>query len=184
MAALAIRGSIVTRRLTAQDALFVSESQSRKVNEFRAGVSLEARTGYTVHEIVGRVTLDRIQFGVRLLQSAQRLIRLRPQECRQATSRGYYAMYHIMRAVVFFVVGGDDHEKHSVLPDHIPSDFPNQGHWQNRLKNARLERNRADYEPYPSSDKGFETAARTIVSETDALLPVARAYLRRKGCSP
>jgi uncharacterized protein (UPF0332 family) len=170
--------------LTAGDALFVSESQKKKLNEFRAGVSLESRTGYTVDDIVDRATLDRIGFGVRLLKSAQRLLRARPPEYRQTTSRGYYAMYHIMRSVVFFVVGGDDHEKHSELPDHIPPDFPNHAMWQNRLKNARLERNRADYEPYPSSDKGFETAARTVVSDTEALLPVARAYLRRKGCTP
>lgn len=174
----------MSRRLTAQDALFVSESQKRKLSEFRAGVCLEDRTGYTVDEIVGRVTLDRIRFGVRLLNSAQRLLLLRPPEYRQTTSRGYYAMYHIVRAVVFFVVGGDDHEKHSALPDHIPSDFPNHALWQNKLKNARLERNRADYEPYPIYDKSFETAARTVVSETEALLPIARAYLRRKGCTP
>ena len=93
-------------------------------------------------------------------------------------------MYHIFRAVVFFVVGGDDHENHSVLQNHIPSDFPNQAIWQNKLKTARLERNRADYDPYPSFDKSFEAVARTVVSETEALLPVARAYLRRKGCTP
>lgn len=174
----------MTRRLTAQDALFVSESQNKKLTEFRAGVSLVDRTGYTLDGIVARVTLDRVQFGARLLNSAQRLLHLRPPEYRQTTSRGYYAMYHIMRAVVFFVVGGDDHEKHSALPDHVPSDFPNHALWQNNLKNARLERNRADYEPYPSSDNGFQTAAKTVVSQTDALLPAARAYLRRKGCTP
>jgi hypothetical protein len=90
----------------------------------------------------------------------------------------------MMRAVVFFSVGGDDHEKHSVLPDHVPSDFPAQAGWQNTLKNARLERNRADYEPYPDSDKGFESAARMVVSDAEALLPIASAYLRRKGCTP
>ncbi len=43
-------------------------------------------------------------------------MRGRPPMRRVAVGRYYYAMYHAMRAVVYFRTPGDDHEQHSDLP--------------------------------------------------------------------
>ena len=102
---------------------------------------------------------------------------------RMAVSTSYYAMYHAFRALVFFMKEGDDHEKHTLLPDHIPDDFPDSDNWQNKLKNARFERNKADYDPYPESDTSFEGAARQLVDSAQELIPAIRRYLRSKGCA-
>ena len=172
----------MVRRLVDNDKLFVAQSPNKQIGHFRAGASLEKRTGYTIDEIVAKSTTDRVQFAGVLLKASQKALRLRPPEYRIAISRGYYAMYHAFRAVVFFAMDGDDHQKHSQLPDHIPTDFPNHASWQNRLKVARLERNRADYEPYPVFEKQFESVAGAIVGEASQLLPIIRSYLKGKGC--
>jgi uncharacterized protein (UPF0332 family) len=97
-------------------------------------------------------------------------------------ARSYYSMYHAIRAVVFFSHGGDDHEEHSALPKHIPPDFPERARWENKLKNARLERNRAEYDPYPKSEKAYAGAATDILTDAQTFLTLARLYLRKKGC--
>jgi hypothetical protein len=90
-------------------------------------------------------------------------------------------MYQATRAVVFFVTDGDDHEQHTVLPGNLPKDFPSNTQWEADLKNARFERNRADYDPYPP-DRAFEPIARTLTAQATTLLPTARHYLIGKGC--
>ena len=172
----------VRKRLEHRDKLFVAESAKRRIGDFRAGVSLESRTGYSIDQIVIQATLDRVRFAAFLLESSQRAMRRRPPEFRLAASRAYYSMYHAFRAVVFFRSDGDDHEKHAELPDHIPRDFPDRDVWQNRLKSARLERNRADYTPYPVADGRFRTEAKNAVEQANKLLPEVRAYLKKKGC--
>lgn len=92
-------------------------------------------------------------------------------------------MYHCFRSVVYFAHGGDDHEEHSVLSKHIPDDFPNNQLWENSLKDARARRNEADYSPYPRDSAMFRSDSDTIISTVCALMSVARAYLRRKGCA-
>jgi hypothetical protein len=91
-------------------------------------------------------------------------------------------MYHAFRATVFFVHGGDDHEEHSKLPSGIPPDFPGRANWENDLKNARLDRNRADYDPYPKNDLMFKPTATQLIKKAEDLLPIVRSYLKTKGC--
>jgi hypothetical protein len=91
-------------------------------------------------------------------------------------------MYHCFRAVSYYTHGGDDHEEHTVLPSRIPNDFPNRDVWENNLKNARLERNRADYDPYPRQDRRFEVVATDVIQKARLLIPIAVQYLRSKGC--
>jgi len=105
-----------------------------------------------------------------------------PPMYRVAVSRGYYAMYHCLRATAFFYHKGDDHEQHTVLQSKLPRDLPNRDDWANSLKSARLERNRADYDPYPRTDGRFKQSADYIINDAEILLDVARKYLRRKGC--
>jgi hypothetical protein len=91
-------------------------------------------------------------------------------------------MYHSARAIVYYVARGDDHEAHAVLPKHLPNDFPDRDDWENEIKTARLERNRADYDPYPKSDRSFATTARTTTTTATNFLAASKRYLARKGC--
>ena len=54
---------------------------------------------------------------------------------------------------------------------------------ENDLKNARFERNRADYDPYPKNDLMFRPIAIELIQKAEDLLPVVRSYLKKKGCS-
>ena len=108
----------------------------------------------------------------------------RPALYRSAISRYYYAMYHAMRACVFISNSGDEHEEHSRLPLQVPSNFDPAGRdWQAKLKSARLDRNRADYEPYPKENNAWRKTALALQSDASELLKVARHYLRSKGCA-
>lgn len=92
-------------------------------------------------------------------------------------------MYHAARTVVYYHTGGDDNESHADLPKHLPRDFPDQKDWENTLKAARLNRNQADYEPYPAKERTFATMAASSISNADRFLKLAAQYLRRKGCA-
>lgn len=98
-------------------------------------------------------------------------------------SRYYYCLYHATRACAFIYHKGDDFEEHSVLPLNLPKDFDPGTNWQNKLKNARLLRNRADYEAYPKSDRAWRRHAGIIKIDGDELLSKAKIYLTGKGCT-
>lgn len=152
-------------RATHKDKRFVTELSSKRLSDLAAGASLAARTSYSLDELIAKVTIERVQFsGVLHTQAVDALVK---RSCyRLAISRGYYSMYHAIRAVVFYVTRGDENQEHSTLPKHIPADFPGGVSWETKLKNARLERNRADYDPYPQQDRAFEVMARQIVGES------------------
>jgi uncharacterized protein (UPF0332 family) len=116
-----------------------------------------------------------------MLLSSRRAARARPADWRTAISRAYYCLYHIFRAVVFYSSGGDDHEKHPELPKHIPADFPDSANWSNKLKSARLERNKADYEPQATTAESGKEIMRSLIVDAEGLLPIARQYLRDRG---
>jgi uncharacterized protein (UPF0332 family) len=101
---------------------------------------------------------------------------------RTVLARSYYAIYHAARSVSYFAHRGDDHESHRDLPSHLPKDFPDRARWENDIKVARLERNRADYEPYPKGEVAFRASSEIILSSAKEFLPVARRYLKSKGC--
>lgn len=170
------------RRIKTQDLLLVSKATKEKLDSFAAGISLKARTRKNIPALLSLATRDRLAFAQLLLRSAQSNAVGAKPAFRSAISRAYYAMYHCLRAVCYYVYCGDDHEKHSILPSKIPSDFPNRDDWENELKNARFERNRADYDPYPRDDKQFRLAALDVIVKARTLIPVAIKYLRGKGC--
>jgi uncharacterized protein (UPF0332 family) len=103
--------------------------------------------------------------------------------CRVALARAYYGMYHAARSVVFYVRKGDDHESHQDLPKNLPGDFVDRARWENEIKTARYERNRADYDPYPKGDRAFLTTSQAVLLSAEEFLPVARQYMKRKGCN-
>lgn len=81
---------------------------------------------------------------------------------RAAISRHYYAMYHSARAVTFADTKGDDHQRHSILPRHLPSTITNVAQLEVELTDARLLRNEADYDPYPIKPPDWELDARRL----------------------
>jgi hypothetical protein len=91
-------------------------------------------------------------------------------------------MYHAARALSFFANQGDDHEAHGDLHKGIPDDFPDVEQWRNDLKDARLRRNEADYDPYPPTDADFRLLGLAAVVTTQGFLNAAEVYLRARGC--
>jgi uncharacterized protein (UPF0332 family) len=170
------------RKAKSQELLFVSKATKDKLDALTAGVSIVSRTGYQIEELRAKATLDRLALARAMLDCAEAAFRLNLH--RLSVSRAYYSMYHGLRATTFYVFGGDDHEKHADLPSKLPQDFPNRATWENALKSARLERNRADYDPYPKSDDRFKTVAMKITADAHALIPIIRKYLKQKGCTP
>lgn len=168
-------------RAQQEDLRFISTLPANRIKDLVAGVSLADRTGYDINDLLGKVTIDRLTLAHKMNQEAKELLTEPVLSFRLVVNRSYYAMYQVIRGVVFYITRGDDHEKHSVLPGHIPSDFPSSDYWENELKTARLERNRADYEPYPRNDKKFEAIARHVFSSSSQLRSTAKSYLRRKG---
>lgn len=139
-------------------------------------------SGVSIRDLARGVAADRWVLARAQRRDGNKLLRLSQPACRCSVSRFYYAMYHCMRAAAYVYHGGDDYQAHSKLAQNVPEDFPDRDAWANRLKNARLTRNAADYDPYPRSDKAWHRKAAAIKTDADALLRVTREYLRGKGC--
>jgi uncharacterized protein (UPF0332 family) len=171
-------------RATSNELLYVSKSHKERLDTLDHGANLTARTGYSIESLRSKVVSDRLTLARSILNSAKNSQNSKTPSFRTATSRAYYAMYHTARALSYYVNGGDDHQEHSKLPANIPSDFPSRSQWENELKQARLHRNRADYDPYPRSDQMFEHNAADLIQAAQNLLQLTRRYLRGKGWNP
>lgn len=159
----------------------ISKSHKHRIDAMRWGASIVAQSGHSIDAVVGKICRHRVQLAEYFLRTAKEAMGPTHERCRLCVSRSYYAMYHAVRAVVFFTYGGDDNEEHSKLPNHIPSDFPSPAHWQNALKDARFKRNEADYDPYPLTDSMFKKDAYAQLTLAQQLVKAAKAYLRMKG---
>jgi len=162
--------------------IFVSKAKQEAIKNWEEGVSLQRDSGLTITQLRLIVAADRWQLASRHKSHADRLMKLTPAPYRTIISRYYYALYHAMRAAAFIFHAGDDYEEHSKLPSYIPDDFPSKSLWQTTLKDARLLRNRADYDPYPKSEQSWAKRAANIGNDAKNALHAARAYLRQKGC--
>ena len=160
----------------------VSKASAQDLERLKEGVYHESSTSRSIDDLREQAVADRLRLGDSFLSAGSAFLRKRPAENRAAVGRFYYAMYHYMRAVVFFSTLGDDFQEHSKLPMHIPSDFPAVSSWANRLKDARLHRNEADYDAYPSADADFRLIAKNLEQYAQALTTDAYNYLRSKGC--
>ncbi len=170
--------------ITSQDRilLYISKARNATLDNLQQGTGIVSTTGRTISDLQSQAAADRIDLAEQFLAVADRLVRARPPMFRVAVGRYYYAMYHSMRAVVFYVESGDDHEDHSRLPTKTPQDFIQHAYWQNELKDARLRRNEADYDPYPAQDFDFKAQALHVRKQSHLLIVQARQYLRTKGC--
>ena len=167
-------------KITEKELLLVSKSNQDALKGFALGVHLASRSGRSINELQVRVAQDRIKLAGLHLRQAATASRSTPPRHRTTVSRAYYAMYHAARAASYISIGGDDHEQHSVLATKLPGDFPDCNEWKNRLKTARLERNRADYDPYPAGDGDFSGSAGEIMKHARLMLKLARVYLQSK----
>ena len=161
----------------------LAEATNVEINYWKEGVSLQKDSGRTIRELISKAAADRWHFAYEHRHDANKLLRSKPPLYRSAISRYYYSMYHAIRACVFVSHGGDDHQEHRELPLYIPRDFPPEPNWQNMLRNARVLRNRADYEPYPKSNKAWRLHAFRLKKNADLLLSTTRTFLQNKGCT-
>lgn len=166
--------------ISTNELLLISKSNQETLRGFSQGAQLTNRSGKSIRELQVRVALDRIKLANLHLRQASSASKTKIPQYRSTVSRAYYAMYHAARAVTYISIGGDDHEQHSVLPTKLPPDFPDCENWKNALKLARLERNRADYDPYPSGDNEFSKSAEQLLQNARTMLKVARVYLQSK----
>jgi uncharacterized protein (UPF0332 family) len=160
----------------------VVKAKNADIVRYRQGIQLEKKTGHTVQELQHRGCADRIELARSMHQAGTKLMSSRPPQFRSAISRFYYAMYHASRAVVYFANDGDDHEEHSKLPIHLPGDFPGLATWVNTIKDARVKRNDADYEPYPDTAEVFKAQAKDLRDLSADLVQDCVTYLKAKGC--
>jgi uncharacterized protein (UPF0332 family) len=160
----------------------ISEGTARDYGLWTEGVFLQTDTGHTLDELRDRATSDRLALAAACATRAAAMLTVRRPMYRDVVSRSYYAMYHAWRAVAFHVHGGDDHQEHKKLPDFEPTGFGNSALWQNRLKEAREARNRADYEPYPKAETAWRQEAQLRHAHAVELIRLCRAYLRIRGC--
>jgi hypothetical protein len=162
--------------------LHVSKSLARDVELLKEGVSLSVTFARSIDDLIDEVAVDRLNLADEFLRMADILRRSRSDLARAAVARYYYAMYHAMRGVSFYSTRGDDHEAHSVLFDKgIPSDFPNANSAKNDLRDARLRRNEADYDPYPAASTHFKGVLQSLAPTARTFVANSRTYLRAKG---
>lgn len=159
----------------------LSKMAAREITLLKEGVSIEAALKRTIDDAMDRAIADRLSLADSFLVMAERLRRSRSDLARAAVARYYYAMYHAFRAVAYQATRGDDHQEHRKLPDKIPDDFPDKANASNALKDARLVRNEADYDPYPVSSSYFTEYAKAVAPTAVDYLAKARAYVKSKG---
>lgn len=168
--------------LTEDQLLRVAKADVKTVGLWNAGVVLFRDAGESIFHSQCRVVAARLAHGD-LTRAHGTTVMAMPQPIfRLAVNRFYYAMYDYMRAVVYFSTRGDDHQEHSVLPQAIPDDFPQRAQWQTTLKDARLGRNSADYDPYPYDDVNWQALAQQLQIRANDLPAYCLQYLRQRGC--
>ena len=168
--------------LTERDALvIVTRSPKRDLDQWALGLKACEISGKTLDELVKVACRDRIALADSMLQAAKKLARMRPPHFASSVSRAYYSMYHSARAVAFIGNRGDDFQEHSKLPSAIPVDFPDRDRWENELKNARLARNAADYDPYGDSVSPLAHVATQLEKSAAEFILACKAFLNGRG---
>lgn len=162
--------------------LFVSISETTVIGHLRRGARIEQHLGKSINDVLLAVSSDRYRLASQFLLSARKALKANPPQYRSAISRAYYAMYHSARAVVYVENRGDDYQDHSKLSQYIPDDFPGVDIWRNKLRAARLLRNRCDYDPYPKQQKLFAEECQDLLSHTNSFLQLSKQYLIGRGC--
>lgn len=160
----------------------VTQAKNVVIKNWEEGISLQRDSRRSIPQLISNAAVDRWRLAYEHRHNANKLLGLATPLYRGAVSRYYYSMYHAVRACVYIHHRGDDHEKHSILPMHLPPDFDPTVNWQNKLKSARETRNSADYDPYPKSNLAWRKSALELKDDADQLLASSKTYLQNKGC--
>lgn len=167
--------------LTLEDQVLLHVSTSKQEN-LSALAGSASRHPLPFNEMLNRVVTDRLALAGLHLRVGD--LMLDAGQYRTSISRHYYAMYHAGRAIVFLDISGDDHEKHAVLPRHLPTDLPNTEAWQIELNEARLTRNMADYDLYPILASAWHDDATNLSVKAAQFIADCQAlYEHRTGAS-
>ena len=178
---LSLNAILTMPPLTDAELLHFSKSEQLTLENYNSGVIFARRARKTIKKIQVQVAKDRLTLAKFHLKDAVAISKSVPTMNRAAVSRAYYALYHSARAASYISLGGDDYEQHTKLPTKFPDDFPNVAHWKNTLKDARLERNRADYDPYPKGDLAFAQSALSFISEARKFIRLTQQYIKLKS---
>lgn len=166
-----------------QELQTLAKFKASHLDLLKNGVRIHRACGSEIADLILLVGAERIRLSKEFLSVSEKLCRMRPPSYRNSISRSYYAMYHAARGVAYVYKSGDDFENHNLLHNGIPNEFPNAEQWKNDLKDARLKRNEADYDPYPASELDFEQACKNQLSIARNFILESERYLRTKGCA-
>jgi uncharacterized protein (UPF0332 family) len=162
--------------------LKLQKFNKNQINLLQNGVRLVGVAGRPIEDLLRDASSARFKLAKSFLRSSNRLISHKPALHRDVVSRAYYAIYHSARAVSFLTHPGDDYEHHDKVASGLPSDLSNVEVWRNKIKDARLKRNEADYEPFLSSDPTFRKASLATNKLAVEFVGVCAIYLKGKGC--
>ncbi|MBR0969608.1 HEPN domain-containing protein [Bradyrhizobium japonicum] len=157
--------------------------KKNQINHMQNGVRLAGLAGVPLEDLLRQASSARLKLAKRFLRSSRHLMSHRPVLYRDVVSRAYYSIYHSARAVSFLSHPGDDYEEHDKVATGLPPDLPDVEVWRNKIKDARLKRNEADYEPFMVSDPQFKRASATVLSTANDFIVVCSTYLRSEGCN-
>jgi uncharacterized protein (UPF0332 family) len=160
----------------------VSTRDKETLEKFREGESLSTAFGKSFEDVRHQAAADRLKLGEHFIRVANRMSNASRHDWRAVIGRYYYAMYHSMRAVSFYSHGGDDHQAHAKLPQMIPNDFPSRTLRANELRDARTQRNEADYDLFPSGSPHFRRNAIALAPTAAQFVLECRVYMKQKGC--
>ncbi len=147
----------------------------------------ELGEGYSLEEIVARITADRLRMAEGCAEVAQILFKSGVASeaiCRGIISRNYYAIYQAARALVFHITRNDV-DDHRRLSDQVGRILGLE--WGEVVGRWREARNEVDYSPYPvfkePTLKGLSLDQLVALSfaEAEDFLSAVKQYLLERG---
>jgi uncharacterized protein (UPF0332 family) len=155
---------------------FVSTATKVVIDAIPAG---GRRNPFPLDAAKQQVVSDRFTLSADHLRAGDHL--LSDEQHRTAIGRYYYAMYHAARGVTFAEHGGDDFEKHSILPRNLSTGLDPDGRLSVILTDARLLRNEADYDAYPNQDNAWRSDAIGLSTEATSFVANCRTFATTQG---
>lgn len=152
------------------------------IGQLKRGAAL-ANAGHDIENIINAICQARLQLAERFRSQAHDAATTAAPIPRLIINRSYYAIYHYGRALLFWSVGGDDYEKHELMPERLPPDLDGRDLWRNEIVLAKAARHSADYDPYPEADGAFAQRAADVLSTADRFHLAVTKYLKGKGLS-
>lgn len=168
--------SVPQRSLTDDVFSYFSKLKKSQIEAIPLG---KTHTPLPRQQMISQVVSDRLILSGLQLQMGDKLVQ--DLQFRTSISRHYYAMYHAARAIVFADLPGDDFERHSDLPRNLPDSFASKITRESELTAARLLRNEADYDLYPSQQLDWEADARNLAAVASDFCSACEDFALQNG---